>query len=45
MRAKSKEEATFQFIKGLLKMGMDADSITQTFDLPKTKVEEIIAKL
>ena len=44
-KTEGKEEATFQFVKGLLKIGMDAATIALTFDLPRQKVDEIIAQI
>lgn len=33
------------FVQKLVKIGMDAVTIAQTFELTKAKVEEIIAKM
>ena len=45
LKTEGKTEATFQFVKGLLKIGMDAATIALTFDLPRQKVDEIIAQI
>ena len=42
---KGKIETSAQFIKGLLKIGMDAPTIAATFNMPKTEVEELISKI
>ena len=44
-KIEGKEEATIAFVEKLVKIGMDAAAIAQTFELPQTKVEEIIAKM
>ncbi|MEI7585722.1 Rpn family recombination-promoting nuclease/putative transposase [Runella sp.] len=44
-KIEGKEEATIVFVQKLVKIGMDAATIAQTFELPKAKVEEIIAKM
>jgi predicted transposase YdaD len=44
-KIEGKEEATISFVQKLVKIGMDAATIAQTFELPQTKVEEIIAKM
>ena len=44
-KKEGKIEATTQFIKGMLKIGMDAPTIASTFNIPKTKVEELISKI
>ena len=44
-KIEGKEEMTIQFISGLLKIGMDADTIAATFNLPLSKVKEIILKI
>ena len=45
IKTEGKEEATIQFVKGLLKLGMDANTIAATFDLPLQKVQFIISEL
>jgi hypothetical protein len=45
IKLEGKEEATSLFVQKLVKIGMDAATIAQTFELPQTKVEEIIAKM
>jgi hypothetical protein len=40
-----KIEATTQFIKGMLKIGMDAPTIAATFNMPKAEVEDLINKI
>jgi|GEM_PF-6466116 len=45
LKIEGKLEATFQFVKGLLKMGMASPKIAFTFDLPRQKVDEIIAQI
>ncbi len=44
-RIEGKKETTVHFIKGMLKVGMDASTIAATFDLPKAEVDDIIAKI
>lgn len=44
-KIEGKEEATMLFVQKLVKIGMDAATIAHTFELPQTKVEEIIAKM
>jgi hypothetical protein len=39
------EFATFQHIKGLLEIGLNADAISKAFKLPVKKVQEIIQKI
>lgn len=42
---KGKVETSAQFIKGLLKMGMNVSTIAATFNMPKAEVEELISKI
>lgn len=44
-KIEGKEEATILFVQKLVKIGMDAATVAQTFELPQAKVEEIITKL
>jgi len=44
-KIEGKEKATMLFVQILVRIGMDATAIAQTFELPKAKVEEIIAKM
>lgn len=39
------ENTTFNYVKGLLKKGLQADFIADAFSLPIQKVEEIIQKI
>ena len=45
IRAEEKENNTFQYIKGLLEIGLDADAISKAFKLPVKKVQDIIQKI
>ncbi len=40
-----KEETTFEHIKGLLEVGLNADKIAQAFKLPVKKVQDMILKI
>lgn len=44
-KIEGKIETTVHFVKGMLKVGMDATTIATTFDLSKAEVEDIIAKI
>ena len=44
-KKEGKIEATTQFIKGMLRIGMDAPTIASTFNIPKIEVEELISKI
>jgi hypothetical protein len=39
------ELATFQYIKGMLEEGFNADTIAKAFKLPIKKVQDIIQKI
>jgi hypothetical protein len=40
-----REEVTFQHTKGLLEIGLDAETIARAFKLPLKKVQDIIQKI
>jgi predicted transposase YdaD len=41
-RTEGRIEATYKFVKGALKLGMDAKTIASTFELDVKEVESII---
>jgi hypothetical protein len=45
IRAEERENNTFQHIKGLLEIGLNADAISKAFKLPVKKVQDIIQKI
>jgi hypothetical protein len=45
IRAEEREVTTFNYIKGLLEKGFDADSIADAFKIPVKKVQDIIQKI
>ena len=45
IREETMEFATFQYVKGMLEKGFDAEFISDAFKIPVKKVQDIIQKI
>ena len=45
IRMETIENVTFQYTKGLLEKGLDAETIAKAFKIPVKKVQDIIQKI